>query len=328
MLKNPKKNFGVMPTGNFLAGVILVMGFLVIPFITTCIKAVTGAEISGVEAFGTGARLVFLVLFASILHKKDKDSYGIYAISKRLRYVQKTLIPFLNRKYGVKIKASDSQMLSRIALGGHIAAVTATKPTKAIDDLHFMGWEEIEKVATTGKKDDDLGSLVYLVTDTEDGSMQEIEPVGYKEGDPIVVYRTPQERISLAETETGIKNMIFDIISSLPVSQTVIRTCVPSDDEMPGVEAELRVSVEPGGIVSYSNEELKSMIESTVFNVRMSSTGLVVSLINTPDGKTYVSGRLVSNDNYADISGKNLRHMTKAEDTDSIIFLDDLKSIH
>lgn len=325
MLKNPKKNFGIMPTGNFLAGVILVMGFLVIPFFVTCIKAATGAEITSIDAFATGARLVFLVLFASILHKRDKDSYGLYAISKRIRYIQKTLIPFLNRKYGVKIKASDSQMLTRLAVGGHIAAI---KNGRGVDDLHFMGWEEIENVAKTGEANDDLGNLVYLVTDAEDGSLQEMEPVGYKEGDPIVVYRTPEARIPLAETETGIKNMIFDIISSLPVSHTVIRSCVPSDDEMPGVEAELRVSVEPGGIVSYSNDELKTMIESTVFNVRMSSTGLVVSLINTPDGKTYVSGRLVSNDNYSDISGKSLRHMTKAEDTESIIFLDDLKSIH
>lgn len=317
-----------MPTGNFLAGVILVMAFLVIPFITTCIKLLTGVEIGTTEAFASGARVFFLILFASIFWNRDKDGLGIYTISKRLRYVQKTLIPFLNRKYGVKIKASEGQALTRLALGGHIAATTSSKPAEAIEDLHFMGWEEIEKVAETGQPNDDLGNLVYLVTDTEEGSLEEIKPVGYQEGDPIVVFRTPQPVTSLAETETGIKNMLFDIISSLPVSETVIRSIAPSSEELPGVDSELRVSVDPGGAVSYSNEELKNVIESTVFNVRMSDTGLVVSLINTPDGKTYVSGRLVSNDSYSDVAGESLRHMAKAEDNESMIFLDDLKSIH
>lgn len=326
MLKNPKKNFGIIPTGNFLAGVILVMAFLVIPFILTSIKAITGAEIGTLEAFTTGARLIFLILYASILWKKDKDSLGIYDISKRTRYVQKTLIPFLNRKYGVKINAKSQQTLTRVALGGHIEA---QKDNTLLDDLHFMGWEEIEKIASTGEKNDELGNLVYLVTDhDEDGSLREIFPVGFKDGDQLTVYRSPQNIPTLAETETGVKNMVFDIISSLPVSETVIRCIAPSSNELPSVDAELRVSVDPGGAVSYSNEELKNIIESTVFNVRMSDTGMVVCLINTPDGKTYVSGRLVSNESYSDVAAESLRHMAKAEDTESMIFLDDLKSIH
>ena len=314
-----------MPTGNFIAGVVLVLAFLVVPFIITCIKAVSGAEIEGTEAFATGARLVFLIFYAAIFLKKDKDDIGFYAASKRTRYIMKTLIPFLNRKYGVKINTKDNRMLTRLALGGDI---NARKNNQPIDALHFMGWDEIEKLATSGERDDSLGTLVYLVTEESDGSLQEIVPAGHKDGDPLTVYRMPHIHTTLAETETGVKNMIFDIISSLPVSETVIRCIAPSNTDLPGVDAELRVSVDPGGAVSYSNEELKNIIENTVFNVKMSDTGLVVSLINTPDGKTYVSGRLVSNDSYSDVAGESLRNMAKAEESESMIFLDDLKSIH
>lgn len=325
MLKNPKKNFGAMPTGNFLAGLFLVAAFLVIPFIVTCVKVFTGVAISETEAFGTGARLVFLILYAAIFLKKDKGDIGFYAVSKRTRYITKSLIPFLNKKYGVKINAKESKMLTRLALGG---AIDVRKDTKPLADVHFMGWDEIEKVAASGEKNDDLGNLVYLVTEEEDGSLQEIVPAGHKDGDPITVYRMPHVHTSLEETETGVKNMVFDIISSLPVSETVIRCIAPSNSDLPGVDSELRVSVDPGGVVNYSNEELKTIVENTVFNVRMSDTGLVVSLINTPDGKTYVSGRLVSNDSYSDVAGESLRNMAKAEESESMIFLDDLKSIH
>lgn len=325
MLKNPKKHFGIMPTGNFIAGAILFMGFLLIPLATTGVKLFTGASIDSFEAFASGARLIIMFLFTAIFYRAAKEDINIYAANKRVRYIRRSLVPFLNEKYGVKINSKEDHVLARLAAGGHIPA---TRNGRLVDDLHFVGWNKIEEAAKTGIQDDSLGNSIYLMTDEEDGSMRELVPVGAKDGDPLVVLRVPQEVASLSETETGIQNMFFDILSSLPPSETSIKCISPSNPEFEGVNADLRVSVGMDDSVSYSNTELKSMIETTLFNVRLNESGLVVCIINTPDGKTYISGRMVDTDRYTDVAGERLRRMSQAEESETMIFLDDLKTIH
>lgn len=325
MLKSPAKRFGILPTGEFIAGVILFVMFIVGPLINTAVKFLTGAEIPGTEAFLTGIRGAILIVFLGFYFSQGRNGITIYGVSKRERYLRKHLIPFLNKKYGIKIDTKDRSNVLHLPLA---STIKATKDGKPIEDIHFMGWDEIEKVSDTGKKEEELGKMVCIVTlDEEDHSLLEIEPVGYKEGDSRIVFRHPEETPALEETETGIKNMLFDIISSLPVSETVIRCAAATSSEIPGIDAEMRVSVDPGGAVSYSSADLKEIMDAILFNVRMTGNTLVVALINTPNGKTYVSGRVVANGGYSDVEGEVLKTMSHSDDNDSMVFLDDLKSI-
>lgn len=324
MLKNPKKNFGILPSGDFVMTVILGILFLLVPVISIIVRSAINVSIPTAQAFYGGFALTMIFLWAFTIKKPEKDAIGYYGISKRERYMRKILIPFLNKKYGVKVHAKTKSDLTRLALKGE---VNVTKNDKFLEDVHFMGWEEIESAAVDKAGNPDLGSLVYLVKLQDDESLVELIPEGIKDGESLTVYRPQQNIPSLEETESGVRNMVFDIISAVPESETVIRGVAPSNTEFPGVDSELRVFVDAAGQFNYSGTEMKKLVEDVVFNVRMNQTALVVSLINTPAGKTYVSGRLVANEGYEDVSGKDLKTMAKAEESEHMIFLDDIKKL-
>lgn len=324
MLKNPKRNFGWLPSGEFIAHIAFCLLFFVLPLTAFLARAITNTPIETHEAFYAGFSLTMLLLWLYVSKRDSKDDLSLYSISKRERYIKNTLIPFLSQKYGITIHAKNRIALTRLALSGH---VNATRGTEPLENIHFMGWDEIEEAAKARETIADLGSKVYLVQAKDDGSLLEIPPVGTKEDDLLTIYKPQQNLPTLEETEFGIKNMIFDIISALPTSETVIRGVAPSNTEFPGVDSELRVSVDTEGRCSYSSQELKALAEDVVFNVRLNETALVVSLINTPKGTTYVSGRLVSNEGYEDVSSNDLKHMAKTEESETIIFLDDIKNV-
>lgn len=127
-LKYPKKNFGFLPPLSVIFDILFVMVFFILPLIAFAINYFTGNRMDSSEYFFNGFRLAVVLCSVVILSMLMSPKTYVER-AKSQAYAKKEVIPFLNKKYGVKIPKNQAINISdnkTFMLGGQT--------------IHFIGW--------------------------------------------------------------------------------------------------------------------------------------------------------------------------------------------
>lgn len=315
MLKAPRRNFGIIPSNGMIAHLAILAGFILTPLaliVTSFIKGDSPGFGSGILS---GAGLSILAGYAGyVLAHNGKE---LWAESLKMRYVQRILIPFLNKKYALTLVNSQDNARRVIAGTPVLFAKSSRRPTEAF----LMGWDEIEKTSmgphdalSTGK---DFGRHICLVQNAGPDVVRELAMPGVDDDDREVFMNTVLP--SLEETERGIKAMMANVIQGLPHGTTRLVAHAPSRDGTSGVTCEF--SIRKGDDETmYPSQGFSAFVDAVLFNVRMLGSSLVVAVIKTDSGVTYMCGHLVQNSGCVEIDPRTMEEISGAA-TEGVVFV-------
>lgn len=324
MLKNPRKNFGIVPASpgiGFTLSVFFIIFYLVLPLIANTANYLLGDTVTPSEGFGNGVRLgiLFMLIWTVQLSKgRIQEAYIVY---KRVRYIKKDLMPFLRYKYNVELDRSLDNALNIIGDGP--LSVRGMGPQET---LRFMGWEDIEKAAQGEGLLSPLGDSVYLVLQMADLSRKELAVTG-KDNDEREIFRPVEEPLPLEEIEEGIQTMISSIIHGLPAGESSLKCLSAGNSEIEGVEGDFIVRTDIDGSVSYSLEKYNSLVEAALFNVRMTGNSMIVSVAQTHSDKTFICAQIIKDNGYIEVPPSDLKRITQSEETEGFVFVKNVKEM-
>jgi len=328
MLKHPKKNFGLLPSNETLAHLFIAVFICLIPSLFVIIQIIIGQEVTSQQMTGLVPRLLVLGLYCWLLYAIPGGWRTLWDVSRRRRYIQRVLTRHFRKRYGVKMVVHGDRA-DAVFMGRAIRL----KGRKAPTDTLVFGWHNVEAIARGESLETPLEDNVYLVQMAQDSTAREI-PLKDKDDSHRQVFvprnanhPNPLPVPALNETEEGIKAMISNIIQSLPAGESTVRCIAPASSEM-GVESEMRVTVDWDENLSYSLKEMHSLVESTLFNVRLSDSAMVICIVEASTGKKYICGHLVRNAGYSDVPADTLRSISNAEDLPDFIFVKNAKEMH
>lgn len=307
-LKRPRKNFGFIPEFSLLFWAALFVFLFVIPFVNFVMQYINGFVIPPHEYYWAGVQTVILLACGIFMLYGGKT---LWRYSLRKRYVKRHLIPFVNRKYKLKI--------AKVRTADFLVANEMTidiKGTKVV----FMGWECIEEEAKA-RSGEDLSSKVFLML--VDPTHEKLVEFPY-EGAEHLVSLTPVKQVSIEESERKTRMSIRDIVDQLPVGTANIQIVPNANTEMPDVVKTIDIITTPHGTVQYSNAEMKELIDAIFFNVRMNSRSFIVVSVNPPNSDTYyLVGMLITEDGALPASAEETK-LTFAKPLPRMKFLDEI----
>lgn len=265
-LRNPRKNFGITPETSLLFWAALLVFLFVVPFFTFVLHYVNGFVIPPHEYYWAGIQTMIIFSLGLGVNYGGKT---LWRYSLRKRYVKRHLIPFVNKKYNLKIaKIHAANFLISEDININIQG------TKVV----FMGWELIEEEAhnQTGEA---LSEKVYLVI--EDPHTAKLVELPYEGAEHLASF-SPVKQLSLEESEQKTRMRIRDIVDQLPAGIAHIQIVPAANSELPDVVKTIDISITQEGTVQYSNAEMKELVDGIFFNVRMNSQSFIAVSVHSP----------------------------------------------
>lgn len=321
MIRPPVKNFGILPTGELVAHCFVFVLFGVLPLIMFLVQFVTGVPLKETATLRVVVGVIIVGRYAWTVFSTPGGLRTIWEVSKRRRYIHKSLNRHFKEKYGLKVVNVDA-----VLTGDNLTLKGRRNPP---EDAFMLGWEYVEAAATGEGLDSPLAETIFLVQPSVNGKAMELPLRQGAEEDRATF--SSHENLpavpTLGETETGIKTMISGIIQSLPSGHATLRCIAPDGSEI-GVESEMTVEVETDSRLSYSLKEFQTLVESVLFNVRLADATMVVCIVEKATGKKYICGHIVQNTGYSDVPVETLKTITDEDDFKEFIFVKNAKEMH
>lgn len=315
-LKSPHRNFGFVPDSYFIITMLGLLLVCILPLGFLAYRVIfTGYALVGPDYFHAGIRIV---LTAALSYPLWSDPRGFWQKSLRKRYVRKYLIPFLNKKYRVKIKVQQVESL--------LSGAPILKGNSG-EEIYCLGWQRIEEVAAGEQIDYNLGKDVHLVVrDEEQNTLREIPRPGTT--DLFVLDLTPFQKQHDAHvepmTEEKVRSILLDIIDDLPPGRVNFQIIGKSTGSLPDVMKSMTVDVDDKHQVSYSKESLNELVSAAFFNVQLTDDTMIMfiaKLLNNeqPYGASIIITKEYGWGNYIP-EGAN-------DEEDDLIFLDSISRL-
>lgn len=268
-LKSPRKNFGVIPDSYFIITMLGLVIVCILPLMFLAYRVIfTGYALVGPDYLNAGIRLI---LTAALAYPLWSDPRGFWQKSLRKRYVRKQLLPFLNKKYQVKIK--DKQI---------DALLSGAPILKRADgeDIYCLGWRRIEEIAAGEVIDYNLGHDVHLVIrDEGQNALCEIPRVGATELFmlDLAPFQHQHEEVE-PMTESKVRSIVLDIIDELPPGRVNFQIVSKSGGELPDVLKSMTVEVDKQNNVVYTKDSLNELVNAAFFNVQMTGDTMIMMI--------------------------------------------------
>lgn len=315
MLKAPRRNFGIIPSNGMIAHLAVLAGFILTPLTLILASFIKGNSPGFGDGILSGAGLSILAGYAGYV--LTHDGKELWAESLRVRYAQRILIPFLNKKYALTLV--NSQDNARRVIAG--TSVLFTKSSRRPTEAFLMGWDEIENAAMDTavalSPEKDFGRRICLVQNAGPDVARELAMPGVDDDDREVFMNALLP--ALEETERGIKAMMANVIQGLPHGTTRLMAHAPSRDGVSGVTCEFPIR-KGDDETTYPSQGFSAFVDATLFNVRMLGSSLVVAVIKTDSGVTYMCGHLVQNSGCIEIDPHTMEEISGAA-TEGVVFV-------
>lgn len=321
-LSAPRQNFGFLPTGGFLAHCFIVVFILLLPLLFALWQLLTNAYIAPLTAFSAGFRLLLLFIYAKIIFFSGTSLGDLYMHSKKVRYVNKTLIPFLVKRYGIKVDVRGSENVWHFINGQPVTGYRGEG--KDDEQVRLIGWESVEEDASG--RPVDLEDNVYLVEKLENELYSEFARVDNPDHESQTFHSTPGN-VSLGATESFMYATIGEMLASLPQG-TAMMTCFPRNTDF-GIKTSFAVFVDDDYCAHYSLKEFSSFIETVIFNTRLSDEALMICSLERDD-KTFFWGRVIHNFGYFELSVQALQRLSQqweGFEPDNMVFVEKVSEI-
>lgn len=303
-LKPPRKNYGFLPSNIFIAHTTLfLLSFIVVGF--GVFRYATEPELKLNFIF-----LMWVVAFSIYLRtitSNWRNRQNIIRNSREMRYYQRRVIPFLKKRYGVTPNSKNADELSALFSGeGRVKGRNGSYIIRGVDAIDSTAEGKI------GSFDEDAVMLLKVI---DHESILELPRADLKSHEPSK-YSIVAQKPTLREFETTIELKFAEFVNQAKPGVTHFNVSYPDvSDSENGIQGTFKVAVDDEGLVVYSRQEMKKIIEAMVFGVRMYSQSLLVALRESNENPS-VAGVVFTETNYANLSieeMKNIMNQHKSE---------------
>lgn len=263
-LRHPSKNFG-FPSFGLFAAIFFFIFFIITPLISFISKYLGGYAIPEGDYYLNGIRTVLALWFIWQVRITGRVRWGL---SKRKKYVRKSLIPFLNQKYGITIDPDDA------------ANIMAERPFELRKDIfvQFDGWGYIESEAAHQhfKKDGvDIGQGMTLIMESGYELNHQFKNAPFESSDDVF---TIAEDSSMGEPHL-VQLAVLNILDNLPAGTEAVFNVINRQGDFIDIPASLQVAVKDDKL-KYSPQDLSFFVDAIAANVAKNDSSLLTVALN------------------------------------------------
>lgn len=290
--KPPKKFYGFLPENRVL---------LHLAFFTAVVARIATSYDTAFPGKMTAIFIVTIYLVLAIIHRGNWKF--LYTMSRRLRYYNKNVSPFLKRRYGISVQFKGVAPLFAFSEGeGKIAGHDK--------DFLLLGMNILDDIAL-GKHEAKLEPNDIMLAAEQDttGSFKELERINDMDHTPKEFH--PHEDIPLEEFEGHVNHAIYGYLAEMKQGRTLFNILTP-DNSDEGLVASMEVVMDDEGNILYSQSDLKKLSDSLVFGVRMYTESLLMVIHQQQENATPTIAGVVFHENrYRELDTQELRELVK-----------------
>lgn len=310
----PKKNFGILPTNGFTLYIIVLVFALVNLFRIVGEAFFEDKNAPGYSSINTIIILVVAFFVSGFFMSNIKYGAILYHNSRRQRYLKSRVIPYFEKKYGVKIETKNHA-------GYRMVVNHAVKFAGDEKEYVLIGWDVVEESAAKGTAFTFEDSL-YIAERLTNGS-RELKLADHKEGDERSTFSLVKESSDLSGTEKNISELFHGIMFDLPEGRQTLQVIPPEKMEFPGLKRTLKVNVDFDGL-QFARKDLQELIDAAIFNIQLGGSSFLLIQANSGD-KHYILGKMLFSGNHNNLTVEALTNVIGNEK--NIHYAEDLKSL-